>query len=141
MSSFNFLLKNKRIFMIEDSPNNFAIAKMLLEQQGATVWFDRYGDSTFSRLQEFAPVDLILLDLMFPNNVTGYDLFDQIRLLPTHLHTPIVAVSASDPSVAIPKTRSYGFQGFIPKPLNFEFFARQIAQVVNDQQEIWITSS
>lgn len=131
------LLKDKRFFIIEDKPNNFAIAKTLLEQQGGVVAFDRYGDQTLQRLRQFGAVDLILLDLMFPNNLTGYDLFDMIRALPEYAQTPVLAVSASDPAVAIPKTQAKGFAGFIAKPISYEHFARQIAQVLN-HESVWL---
>jgi CheY-like chemotaxis protein len=132
------LLAGKRIFVIEDNPNNLLIVKTLLEQQGAIVSFDRFGDETFKRMSEFSPVDLILLDLMFPNHVTGYNLYDLIRQLPGFATVPIVAVSASDPSEAIRRTRQKGFNGFIPKPLNFDGFPRQIAKVLQSG-EVWIS--
>lgn len=138
MSVTNPILKGKRIFIIEDNPKNFAIAKTLLEMEGAAVHFDRFGDDTFSRLKAFAPVDGILLDLMFPNNISGYDLFDQIRQLPEFATVPIIAMSASDPATAIPHTQAQGFAGFISKPISYNHFAEQIAHVIIDNEPIWI---
>jgi len=130
-------LAGKRIFIIEDNPNNFAITKTLLERHGAEVWFDRYGDHVLERLENFAPVDLILLDLMFPDGITGYDLYDLIRSVPTLAEVPIVAVSASDPSEAIPKTRNQGFAGFIAKPVSYELFVKQVMEIL-ENKETWV---
>ena len=130
------LLKGKRIFIVEDNLNNRAIMQLLLEQQGAVVSFERWGTETLQRLQAFAPVDIILLDLMFPNNVTGYDIFDQIRTDLAFESVPIVAVSASDPSVAIPKTREKGFAGFLLKPIRNNTFAPQILSIM-EGNPIW----
>lgn len=131
-------LKNKRIFIIEDNLNNRAIMQLLLERQGAVVGFERWGNETLQRLKAFEPVDIILLDLMFPNNITGYDVFDQIRSEPGYNHVPVVAVSASDPSEAIPKTREKGFAGFISKPIRNNVFVSQISSVLEGNQ-IWQT--
>lgn len=124
-------LKDKRIFVIEDKPDNYAIIKLMLEPYEVVVWFDRWGRDTIERLGKFMPVDLILLDLMFPGDLTGYQLFRQIREHDEFDAIPIVAVSASDPTTAIAKTRACGFAGFIPKPLDDERFPQQIDQILN----------
>ena len=129
-------LEGKRIFMVEDNLSNRAIEQMLLECEGAKVDFERWGVNAVEKLRQFSPVDCILLDLMFPNGVTGYDVFDEIRSHDEFRHIPIVAVSASDPSTAIPKTRAYGFNGFISKPVSFETFATQIAALIQ-AEPVW----
>src|SRR5687768_4055245 len=98
------LLKDKRIFYVEDDLKNRAIIQMILERAGAKVGFERWGrEDTVIRLREFAPIDLILLDLMFPRDVSGYDIFDAIRACGEFQDVPIIAVSASDPSIEIPR--------------------------------------
>jgi CheY-like chemotaxis protein len=123
-------LQGKRIFIVEDNVQNKTIMQLLLEMQGATIAIDRWGRDTLRRLQAFAPVDLILMDLMLPNNVTGYELFNLIRVLPEFASVPIIAVSAADPSESTVKTQAYGFAGFIAKPIEFEAFPQQIAQIL-----------
>jgi len=132
------ILRHKHIFIVEDQPKNFAVIKTLLELHGAIVKFDRYGDQMIERLVSFQPIDLILLDLMFPNGISGYDLFDAIRATADFATVPIVAVSASDPAIAIPRTQAKGFNGFIAKPISYESFPKQIASILNDE-EVWIS--
>jgi CheY-like chemotaxis protein len=129
-------LEGKRIFIVEDILANRAIEQLLLEQAGAKIGFERWGTETTKKLRLFMPVDVILLDLMFPNGITGYSVFTVIRTYPEFRHIPIVAVSASDPMSAIPQTRSHGFNGFIAKPVDFDLFADQIAEVINGKT-IW----
>ena len=127
------LLQDKRIFMVEDNLANKAIQTLLLEQQGAKVVIERWGKRTIEILQRNMPIDLIILDLMFPYEITGYDVFEAIRGVPEFKHIPIVAVSASNPSEAIPRTRSAGFNGFIGKPVDFDRFPSQIAEILAGQ--------
>ncbi len=99
-------LRNKRIFYVEDDVKNRAIIQMILEREGAIVAFERWGRSeTVEKIKEFMPVDLILLDLMLPRGVTGYDVYDNIREIKDLEKIPVVAVSASDPAVEIPRSR------------------------------------
>jgi CheY-like chemotaxis protein len=130
------LLKGKRIFLTEDNLTNRSVIQLLLERDGAIFAFERWGTETTERLQKFAPVDIILLDLMLPNNITGLDLFDQIRAMPGFEHVPIAAVSAKDPSIAIPEVQAKGFDGFIAKPINRLRFAHQIASIIAGEK-IW----
>lgn len=129
-------LRNKRVFLVEDNLANRAIMQILLEQNGARTNFERWGKDTVSKLRKFMPVDIILLDLMFPDGVTGYDVFDEIRSHPEFDHIPIVAVSASDPSSAIPKTKKMGFSGFITKPVDYDRFPDDIVSIMNNKP-VW----
>lgn len=131
------LLAGKRIFYFEDDVQNRSIGQMILEREGAVFGFERWGrEEGIKRLKTFAPVDLILLDLMFPNNITGYDIYDLIRREPEFAATPIAAVSASDPSVEIPKLQVKGFVGFIEKPISLRTFPQQIAALL-EGKPIW----
>lgn len=123
-------LRNKRIFYIEDDLNNRAIVQTILEQIGIGFEFERWGNipQVLQKINLFQP-DLILLDLMFPKNVSGYDIFDALKNNALTQHIPIVAVSASDPSIEIPKARARGFNGFISKPIHFATFQSQIAKI------------
>jgi two-component system cell cycle response regulator DivK len=75
---------------------------------------------------------------MFPNNVTGYAVFDQIRQLEGFNKIPVVAVSASDPAESIPRTQAKGFAGYIAKPVDFDNFPEQLKAILNGDEDIWI---
>jgi len=130
------LLKNRRIFLVEDDIANRAIFQMLLERNGAKTAIERWGTDTVPRIQAFMPVDLIVLDLMFPDDISGFDVFDKIRAETALANIPILAVSAMDPSIAIPHTQAKGFNGFIIKPIEYELFAQQIVSLLNGEA-VW----
>ncbi len=130
-------LVGKTIFYIEDDPNNRDVVQMIVESAGAKIEFDKWGfaELIISKLQHVHP-DLILLDLMFPMNVSGYDVFDIIRQYPQFKHIPIVAISASDPTIEIPKAQAKGFSGFISKPITMQTFIEKLNVIFNGQS-IW----
>ncbi|MBK8022787.1 MAG: response regulator [Chloroflexi bacterium] len=129
-------LKDKRIFIVEDNLANRAIEQMILERNGARTAIERYGKETIQRLQAFAPVDIIVMDLMLPDGVSGFDVADQVRSIPEFQQIPIVAVSASDPAESMPRARAKGFAGFISKPIDFDTFAPMIARIL-DGEKVW----
>lgn len=131
------LLQGKRVFYIEDDANNRGIAQIILEAAGATLQFDNWGfiELSLPKIKVFHP-DIILLDLMLMSRVSGYDVYDALRSHKQFSSIPIVAVSASDPSVEIPKTRAKGFAGFIGKPISIHLFANQIATILNGKA-VW----
>lgn len=133
-------LKNKHILIVEDDALNRVVYQLTLGVQGALIKFDRWGRDALQNLEQRPTWDLIILDLMLPNGMTGYDVFTQIRSLDTYDDIPIVAVSASEPSIALPKARAFGFSGYISKPVDEARFASQIAKVINGE-EIWYDGS
>lgn len=129
------LLENKRIFIVEDDAGNLAVATVYLRQQGAIVSYERWGLLTPHMILKHMPVDVILMDLMFPNNVSGFDIFDQIRQVKQLENIPVVAVSASDPDFAMPKALAKGFSGFISKPISPRI-AKHVADVIAGKK-VW----
>jgi CheY-like chemotaxis protein len=125
------LLRGKTIFIVEDNVQNRIIFQMALVRHGAITEFERRGPDALFRLASMPQVDLIILDLMLTDGVSGFDVFDQIRALEKYADIPIIAVSAMDPSIAVPRTRAKGFAGFIAKPINTALFAKQLADVIN----------
>lgn len=124
------LLKDRHIFIVEDNSQNRIVFQMALVRHGAAVDFERSGQDTLYQLGRLSRIDLIIIDLMLPGGISGFDVFDDIRSLERYANIPIVAVSAMDPAVAIPKARAKGFAGFIAKPIDNRLFPKQIAQVI-----------
>jgi CheY-like chemotaxis protein len=130
------LLKNKNIFIVEDNSQNRVVFKMVLLIHGAKVDFERWGQDALARLKKFDKVDLIILDLMLYQGTSGYDTFEEIRRIPEYDNVPIVAVSAAEPAIAIPKTQKMGFAGFVAKPIDDDLFPKQVAQLI-EGEKIW----
>jgi len=131
-------LDGKRIFVIEDNVGTYALIQLLLEQHGAQVIFGYRGINTLEMLEAAALIDLIILDLMLWDGITGHNIYEEIRSLVEYDGIPIVAVSAADPSTAIPETKSRGFSGFIGKPIDYNLFPQQIAQILAGKA-IWFS--
>jgi len=131
----NEALNGKRIFVVEDNAHNRVIYQMILRRAGAIIDFDRRGDATLFQLTKFMP-DLVILDLNLGRYSSGFEILDEIRKHPDLEKIPIVAISASEPAVVLPKCREMGFSGFIAKPIEESLFEDQMARLINGQQ-VW----
>jgi CheY-like chemotaxis protein len=129
-------LSQKRIFVVEDNIGNLTIAKTLLQAHGAIVATHRFGHDVLPHLKNFHPMDLIILDLMLPSGMTGYDIFSLIRSQPEFDGIPIIAMSVMDRSKAVPEVKKRGFSGYISKPISFQEFPKQIGDIIAGQN-IW----
>jgi two-component system chemotaxis sensor kinase CheA len=130
------LLRDKNIFIVEDNLQNRIIFQMTLGRHAANIFFERWGKNAILQLKNLRNIDLIVLDLMLAGGVSGYDIFDEIRQIERYGNTPIVAVSATEPSLGIAKTREKGFSGFISKPIDDVLFPKQLAQIISGE-EVW----
>jgi CheY-like chemotaxis protein len=135
------LLQQKRILIVEDNSMNRIVFQMTLIKQGAIVDFERRGEGLNSRLRRTPPppLDIIIMDLMLAEGVSGFDLFDQIRAIPHYSGVPVVAVSAMDPAVAIPMAQQKGMSGFIAKPIDDVQFPRQLVRILNGES-VWFAT-
>jgi CheY-like chemotaxis protein len=131
------LLQDKSIFCVEDNGSNRVVFQLIIYTHGGKVQFERWGRDTIARMEEMPSIDLIIVDLMLAANLSGFDTFDEIRAIPKYAHIPIVAVSAMEPSVAIPKVRARGFNGFIAKPIDKDLFPQQLASIIAGE-EVWV---
>jgi CheY-like chemotaxis protein len=130
------LLSGKRIFIVEDNAMNRVVYQMTLALEGARLEFDRWGTDAADKLRSSHTWDLIILDLMLARGLSGFEIFEEIRRIPHHQHTPILAISASEPEVAMPRARELGFSGFIAKPVDEALIVRQVLQVMNGES-VW----
>jgi two-component system cell cycle response regulator DivK len=132
------LLTGKRIFYIEDDTKNRVIVQTILEYADGTLGCHAWGaGNLIEQMLAFAPIDVVLLDLNLPNDLSGYDVYDTIRTYEVFAHVPIIAVSALDPAIEIPKARAKGFAGFIGKPIHLVHFPQQVASVIAGSR-VWV---
>lgn len=130
-------LENKHILMFEDNIENIKVQKMLLEDEGAIIHLFLGGQ--LHELTNAFPIHLIIMDLMIPGGVDGFEFFERLQAESVLSNIPVVAVSAMDASLAVSKTRSMGFAGFIAKPVDMDRFPQQIASIIAGES-VWDTN-
>lgn len=129
-------LEGKVIYIVEDDAMNRAVIKTILERNGATVHFDKWGQDTIEKMLQLEHIDLLLMDLMLPRGMTGYQVFEHVQEESTLKDIPAIVVSASDPALEMRKARDKGFKGFISKPIKGNSIIPALLKVM-DGGEYW----
>lgn len=131
-------LTGKRMFYIEDDIKNRSIVQLILERERVIFGYHQDGMRDLAdKLRAFMPVDIILLDLMFPDGVTGYQIYEYIRNYPEFNGIPVVIVTSSDPAIEMPRVRRTGFSGFISKPVNMITFPDYMMSILKGET-VWV---
>lgn len=132
-------IRNKRIFIVEDDAGGLAVASHYLRQAGAQILFMRRGEGVAEQITKEMPIDLVLMDLMLPGQVSGFDVFGAVHAVPELAEIPVLAVSSMDPDIAMPRARDLGFAGFVAKPLSPNILKH--VEAVLDGKKVWIGDS
>ncbi len=116
------------ILVIEDMPDNAALARRVLTAYGYSV-LEAADAATGIALATSAHPDLILLDLGLPD-ADGQTVAGVLRRQPDLCDTPIIVFTAWPEETARLMVTAYGCDGYIRKPLSVSEFTAQIAKFV-----------
>lgn len=119
--------------IIDDNLNNTEVLAMLLESQGLSHTSLTSVRSLAATLDSLVKVDIIFLDLEFPN-YSGFHILADLRQDPRLDHVPVVAYSVHTSEVN--EARDAGFHSFLGKPLNAQRFPDQLRDILNNQH-VW----
>jgi len=110
----------KKIMLIEDDADLFALLKYNLEKEGFTLVGSQTGKGAVELCRRERP-DLILLDIMLPDS-DGLDICKGIRLHPDLVHIPIIFLTARASEADRIVGLELGANDYIVKP----FFIREL---------------
>jgi CheY-like chemotaxis protein len=119
--------------IVDDNPGNLAALAALLTREAVMPVTLTSPHDIAAMLDQIGRVDVVFLDLKFPNS-DGLDLIRDLQA-DERLHAvPIVAytVHTSEQNEA----REAGFHSFLGKPLNVERFPDQLRRILSGQP-VW----
>lgn len=115
----------KRILVIEDDTSIRELLVELLESEGYSVASAVNGLEGLKYLENEAPPDLILIDLMMPV-MDGYSFRTEQLKHDSWSQIPTVVMSAE--ANAKEKMKSYNVTAFLSKPVELETILKTVAQ-------------
>lgn len=118
---------SKRILLIEDDK---AIARLLTDNlriEGFAVEWSETGQGAVQLVTRFCP-DLVLLDLMLPRGVDGFELCRQLSQTPTP--TPVIILTARGEKEERVRGLTLGADDYVVKPFALEELLARIRAVL-----------
>ncbi len=121
------ILKRPVILIVEDNPDNMMTLRALLKDH-YTLIEATDGRTGIEHVQARTP-DLILLDLSLPV-MDGFTVLDAIRREEHLKHIPVIAVTARAMKGDREEILSYGFNGYLSKPVDGALLEQMIHEVL-----------
>jgi CheY-like chemotaxis protein len=120
------------ILLVEDNPNDAELTLRALKQRNLAnqVFLCRDGAEAMDFFSAGAgPLPkVVLLDLKLPK-VDGLEVLERLKANPTTKSIPIVILTSSREEPDIERAYELGANSYIVKPVDFEAFARAVADV------------
>ena len=108
--------KRRQILVVDDKEENRLVLQNMLEPLGFEVMLGEDGQQEIDLAEELKP-DCILTDLVMPVK-TGFEAVKEIRNIPALKDVTIIAISASVLDMDRAKSKSFGCDSFLPKPVD-----------------------
>lgn len=134
MAEFDFT--NINALAVEDDAGGMAIIGVMMRYLGLKAFINTTGEGVVELAHAMRPApNIIFLDLNLPRT-TGYDIIKLIRADEKLKETLVIAVTAQDADVEIPKCEAAGFNGYIGKPISRSRFPRQLKRILAGES-VW----
>jgi PAS domain S-box-containing protein len=123
-----YLGPRKTVLVVDDMPQNRAIALDMLKPLGFATAEAENGREALDKVQSLRP-DLILMDMVMPE-MDGMEATRRLRQLPGLEMTPVIAVSASASGTDESSSLAAGANAFLAKPVNLGRLLSQIGSLL-----------
>lgn len=131
-------LEGKNILVVEDQAINYLIVEHMLKNAGAYVWQAENGQEAVDIFMgsQTGRFDLIMMDIMMPV-MDGYTATQKIRKAdrPDAKTIPIVAMTANAFAEDVQKSKSYGMNAHISKPMEPETVKEVLIRLLDTNEK------
>ncbi len=118
----------KRVLIVEDQADIRELIRLTLELDEYDISECETGDEGLVAVASFKP-DLILLDVMMPGSLDGFQVCQRIKQSPSTKRIKVIMLTARTQEADLQAGRQAGADGFLTKP----FSPRQLLDVVQRQ--------
>lgn len=111
------MAKRNVILIIEDQPDIRSLIRMTLEMGDNEIHEAENGDSGWHMVCALRP-DLVLLDVMMPGTLDGYQVCQKIRNESSIRNLPVIMLTARGQQSDFDKGREVGATAYLTKPFS-----------------------
>lgn len=122
--------------VVEDDTSGVVMVSMMMRRLGVNAIVETSGEKAIDLAGALKPAPhVILVDLNLPR-ITGFEVLKSLRRMEHLANTPIIALTAADASLMIPRCQEAGFDGYIAKPIRVKRFGEQLTRVLRGEA-VW----
>jgi DNA-binding response OmpR family regulator len=111
--------KDFTILVTDDNKENLRIVTLILLSEGYMLALAQDGESALKIIKE-NKIDLILLDILMPGSLNGFDVCRRLKNNLKTKHIPVIFLSAKTNTEDIVEGFKIGGNDYITKPFNKE---------------------
>ncbi|HJY31010.1 MAG TPA: response regulator [Pyrinomonadaceae bacterium] len=115
------------VLIVEDSPDTLLLLSTLFRREGASVTTARSAAEALQSASTKRP-NLIVSDIGMPD-VDGYELLEQLRVLPGLADVPAIAISGYASEEDRERALSVGYLALVPKPVDIDTLFTLIQEI------------
>ena len=131
----------KKILVVDDNPVIVKALSLALESRGYQVFTAEDGPEAFAQVRQ-EKLDLILLDIFFPPDITqsgntwdAFLIIDWLRRIGVADGVPIIIISGAEPMKFKNRCLAAGAAAFHPKPLDVPVLLETIRGILGDRAD------
>lgn len=107
------MLKNKKILIVDDDPDFVETTKIVLESEKYDVSSAPGPEEGFRKISEEKP-DLIILDVMWPDKISGFEMCRRLKKDKDFKNIPILIITAVDEKYGLGFKNVAGDEAWLP---------------------------
>ena len=113
------VMVGRKVLLVDDDMRNVFALMASLEAHGLVIEVASNGKEAVERVQNGAPLDLVLMDIMMPV-MNGYDAITLLRADTRFAKLPIIALTAKAMSGDKARCLDAGASDYLPKPVDLD---------------------
>jgi len=121
------------ILIVDDHSPQRSLIRAIVRLDGHDVSEAGSGEEALAFMAT-TPYDLMILDLVMPG-VDGYQVLEQLRMMPGRDQTPVIAMSGADEEIDLMRAAELGALDHLEKPFGYDQIEKSIKRVLNATPE------
>jgi CheY-like chemotaxis protein len=117
----------KKILIVEDQTEVLKLLGMILGAEDRKIFFAANGQEALELAKDIIP-DLVLLDIMLPGGINGYQVARTLKSDPKTANCAIIVMTARVQDQDKIDAKNAGADDFIGKPYNLENLKNKVAK-------------
>ncbi len=121
----------KKILIVDDQPEVCRLLQVVLRAEGREILYAETGEEGLKLARRQLP-DLILLDVMMPGGMDGYEVARRLKADPATAACPVIAMTAKVQTQDRDNAFAAGADDYLRKPFDMVDLKKRVGSYLRD---------